>query len=72
MPRRRLLLDVDSADFGQAAPLDPGAWRGWQAAAAERGRAALLTAWLPAAAEAARRAAAPAARADRRGAAAAC
>lgn len=48
----RLLLDVDSADFAAAAPLEPATWRGWQATAAERGRAALLTSWHPRATEA--------------------
>ena len=50
--RCRLLLDVDSADFAAAAPLEPATWRGWQATAAERGRAALLTSWHPRATEA--------------------
>lgn len=36
-------MGLTSADFRHAAALETGALRGWQAAAAERGRAAQLT-----------------------------
>ncbi|KAL3158235.1 hypothetical protein ABBQ38_010487 [Trebouxia sp. C0009 RCD-2024] len=43
----RLLLDVKSAEFQKALPLEVDAFKTWQAECTERGKAGLWTSWLP-------------------------
>ena len=43
----RLLLDVKSAEFKKAQPLEVDAFKAWQAECTERGKAGLWTSWLP-------------------------
>lgn len=44
---RRLLLDVSSAEFHSAQPLEVEAFKTWQAECTEKGKAGLWTSWLP-------------------------
>lgn len=43
----RLLLDVKSAEFLKAQPLEVDTFKTWQAECTERGKAGLWTSWLP-------------------------
>ena len=43
----RLLLDVSSAEFKGAQPIEVDAFKTWQAECTERGKAGLWTSWLP-------------------------
>ena len=43
----RLLLDVSSAEFKGAQPIEADAFKTWQAECTERGKAGLWTSWLP-------------------------
>ena len=43
----RLLLDVSSAEFRNAQPLEVEAFKTWQAECTEKGKAGLWTSWLP-------------------------
>ena len=43
----RLLLDVSSAEFQTAQPIEVETFKTWQAECTERGKAGLWTSWLP-------------------------
>lgn len=43
----RLLLDISSAEFRNAQPLEVEAFKLWQAECTEKGKAGLWTSWLP-------------------------